>query len=400
MTIPQIKVMVISKDKELMQYLSHLFLEEQMLSEGIANVDQAFIHMQASCPDVIFFDDALEFRSVPELVIECKQCSVGSRFICMISGGNSELGRTLQLQGISDYVMKPLDDIEIIQTVHRVLDKKADPLLPSANVTLSVNKQTTVITFFSTVSGAGKTVLSLNLAMALTQQGAGKICIIDGDLQFGDVARYLCHRAEHTIADYAVAFSEGRSVQEYVSSWNQDVDLLVAPVTIKQAELVTPLILSAAVRELSRYYQYIIVDTTAGFNEWTLSMLDLASTVFFVNTVEHIPSVRKVRLGLNLLHTLGYGTERINLLLNRDNAKRGLDLRQVEEALETKFQMKIANDYEAVVRSIHEGIPFVKSQPERVISRQLNELATHLIGKNLAGFTPKNWMVRKFATWF
>ncbi|HEY3426771.1 MAG TPA: AAA family ATPase [Negativicutes bacterium] len=401
MTSPKIKVMVISKDEELRLYLAQLFLEEQMFSEDMADVEQALTQMQTSCPDVILLDAALEIRSIAEVVTQCQRRCADSRLVGIISAGNGELGRTLQLQGIADYVVKPLDDIEIVQTIHRVLAKKTEPFLTKASVAaVPADKQTKIITFFSPISGAGKTVLALNLATALARQGAGKVCIIDADLQFGDVARYLCYSAKYTVADYAAAFSQGASIWKYVSCWNQGVDLLVAPVTIKQAELVTPLILSAAVKELSRYYQYIVVDTTAGFNEWTLSMLDLSSTVFFVSTVEHVPSVRKVRIGLDILHSLGYGKERIKLLLNRDNAKKGLDLRQVEEALETKFQMKIANDYEAVVRSLLDGVPFVETQPERVVSRQLNELAAHVTGNTLDILAPKNWLVRKLANWF
>src|SRR4051812_27724268 len=45
-----------------------------------------------------------------------------------------------------------------------------------------------VIAVFSPKGGVGKTTLSVNLALALTEKGARRVCLVDLDLAFGDVA--------------------------------------------------------------------------------------------------------------------------------------------------------------------------------------------------------------------
>ena len=45
-----------------------------------------------------------------------------------------------------------------------------------------------VIAVFSPKGGVGKTTISVNLALALTEKGARRVCLVDLDLAFGDVA--------------------------------------------------------------------------------------------------------------------------------------------------------------------------------------------------------------------
>ena len=47
-----------------------------------------------------------------------------------------------------------------------------------------------VITFFSTASAVGKTLVACNMASELAREGY-RVCLADFDLQFGDVCNYL-----------------------------------------------------------------------------------------------------------------------------------------------------------------------------------------------------------------
>ena len=45
-----------------------------------------------------------------------------------------------------------------------------------------------VVSVFSPKGGVGKTTIAVNLALALTEKGARRVCLVDLDLAFGDVA--------------------------------------------------------------------------------------------------------------------------------------------------------------------------------------------------------------------
>lgn len=57
-----------------------------------------------------------------------------------------------------------------------------------------------MITFFSTASAVGKTLISVNMASELARQGY-KVCLVDYDLQFGDVCNYLKLPVERSLKD-------------------------------------------------------------------------------------------------------------------------------------------------------------------------------------------------------
>ena len=57
-----------------------------------------------------------------------------------------------------------------------------------------------VISFFSTASSVGKTLIGINMAAELARQGA-RVVLVDYDLQFGDVCNYLQLEPEQTLMD-------------------------------------------------------------------------------------------------------------------------------------------------------------------------------------------------------
>ena len=63
-----------------------------------------------------------------------------------------------------------------------------------------------VITFFSTASAVGKTLISTNMASELARQGK-KVCLVDFDLQFGDVSNYLQLMPQRTVYDLQQAMT-------------------------------------------------------------------------------------------------------------------------------------------------------------------------------------------------
>ena len=70
-----------------------------------------------------------------------------------------------------------------------------------------------VISVFSPKGGVGKTTVAVNLALALTDNGARQVCLVDFDLAFGDVAITLQLFPSHTI-EHAIGSEEDLDVAD------------------------------------------------------------------------------------------------------------------------------------------------------------------------------------------
>ena len=93
----------------------------------------------------------------------------------------------------------PADDLD----GDRERDRPRLPALRRAARPAAASSTAAVVTVFSPKGGVGKTTMAVNLALALTDKGARKVCLVDLDLAFGDVAITLqlfpTHTIEHAI---------------------------------------------------------------------------------------------------------------------------------------------------------------------------------------------------------
>ena len=236
-----------------------------------------------------------------------------------------------------------------------------------------------VMTFFSTASAVGKTLISCNMASELARQGR-RVCLIDFDLQFGDVCNYLQLLPENTMADVQKALTvQGNAchVEEFLTpyEYNDTVFYVVAaPKKLEEAYNIKKDYAVQAVKQLQAKFDYVIVDTTSMFSVLNLALLDLSTIVTFLGIVDFIPTIKNMKIGSDTLNDLNYDKNKIRLVLNRSNAKTRISIDDVERLLGEKFYHILPNDFRAASQSIKEGIPLVLKNDTTALSEALCDL--------------------------
>ncbi|BAL83574.1 hypothetical protein SELR_18660 [Selenomonas ruminantium subsp. lactilytica TAM6421] len=221
-----------------------------------------------------------------------------------------------------------------------------------------------VITFFSTASAVGKTIISTNMAAELARQGK-KVCLVDFDLQFGDVSNYLQLLPQRTSYDLQQAMAlQGRKVQaeEYLTPFeynNVVFYVLAAPAKLEEAYNIDADKAIDMIRQLQNIFDYVLVDTTSMFSKLNLALLDLSTIVSFLGIVDFIPTIKNMKIGTDTLKKLNYDKNKIRLILNRSNAKTRISIADVENLLGEPFYHILPNDFQAASRSIQDGVPLV-----------------------------------------
>jgi pilus assembly protein CpaE len=133
-------------------------------------------------------------------------------------------------------------------------------------ITKKLNNQ--MIVFASAKGGVGKTVISVNMAVALADRGFST-CIIDGNFQFGDVNLALDIQPKLTISDLAQDDRPLTSsvLGDYLQEHGSGVEILSAPLKPELADLITPPLIQSICEKSLVQHEYLIVDLSSGLSE-------------------------------------------------------------------------------------------------------------------------------------
>lgn len=228
-------------------------------------------------------------------------------------------------------------------------------------------EQGRVITVFSAKGGCGKTTVATNVAAVLAADKR-RVCLVDLDLPFGDVAIMLQLSLDRTIAD-AVTMAghmDEMGVSSIVSTHSSGLDVLVAPLEPADAERVTPSLVTDLLSQLKRMYEVVVVDTPPAFTEPVMAALDVTDLYLLVATLD-IPAVKNLKLTLEMLEMLNHGVDKQRIIVNRSDAKVGLTLADVEQALHRKISLEIPSSRD-VPAAINRGVPLALEQPNHPVS--------------------------------
>ncbi len=230
-----------------------------------------------------------------------------------------------------------------------------------------------IVTVFSAKGGCGKTFLATNLAVQLAK--TQRVCLVDLDLAFGDVAISMQTHPTKTIAD-AHAMSgalDHKAVQSLVVGYSPNLDLMLAPVEPGLAEQITTQTVTDLLRALKQSYDIVVVDSPPAFNDCMLATFDETDLFVLIATLD-IPAVKNLKLTLEMLGMLGYSRERIRVVLNRADAKVGLTVADVEKALGQPTSALVPSS-RAVPASVNCGRPLSLEKPGHAVSNAVAKLA-------------------------
>jgi len=241
-----------------------------------------------------------------------------------------------------------------------------------------------IVTVFSPKGGVGKTTSSVNLALALADKGARKVCLVDLDLAFGDIAITMQLFPTHSI-EQAVGSEDSidlAMIEGLLTRHEDSLTVLAAPAHPDVRERVTPLLISRILRALRDGFDYVVVDTSPSFDDATLTALDETDECVIVATLD-VPTLKNVKVALETMDMLNIARGHRHLFLNRADAEVGIGVDKVEAILgmPVTAQLKSAMD---IVAATNSGTPIVTSQPNHPASRAYGELAASVTGEPIA----------------
>ena len=229
--------------------------------------------------------------------------------------------------------------------------------------------------YYGAKGGVGTTTIAINAAIAL--QGLGRrVCLVDGNLQFGDHRVFLdLGNDRRSIVDLVTAPSmDADLARSILQKHESGMDLLLAPPSPETADLVTAAHMSPVLDILTGMYDYVVVDIDKRLDDVNLMVLDVADTIFAVMTAD-LSCLKNVRLLLETIGHLGYEQSKLKLVLNRSNAFTGINVKSAEGALRRPIEFQIVNEYRGAISALNSGAPIMTDKPDSVLGRSVLEFA-------------------------
>ena len=277
--------------------------------------------------------------------------------------------------GVSDVVTADGDPQDLEEAVSRAaaqLARRGSPLVPHP---AGHDPSAKLITVFSPKGGSGKSVIACNLGALLAQRSDGPVALIDADLQFGDVAVMLKLTPRHTIVDAVSAMHrlDADLLKSLLCSHGSGLLVLAAPREPAFGDQVQSSDMHRIVELLRSFCSFVIVDMPTQFSDVALNLIDESDDLVLVAGMD-VPSIKNMKIGLQTLKLLGTPSSKLRLVLNRANAKVGLDVSEVEKTLHLTAEALLPSDI-LVPQSVNKGVPAVLSSPRSGFAKALAAFA-------------------------
>jgi pilus assembly protein CpaE len=328
-----------------------------------SNGKEAIQLARSKHPDVVLMDVNMPDMDGLTATAGVRKVSPATQIIILTVQDDLDYMRRAMMVGARDFLTKPPLIDELVTAVQHAYESAkqekaklaAQQPVQSAAAQRALGK---IITVYSSKGGTGRTSLAANLAVTLSNSET-RVVIVDGDLQFGDVAVMFNEPEKTSVLDLALRAEEldAEFVESVLVAHRSGVKLIGAP-RPEEAEDVSSEQFTKLLRYLSTLFAYVIVDTSTHLSEITLAAID-ASDLLLVVTLQDIPSIVSTRRFLNLVPQLKIPSQRLLLVMNGFDERVNISPEKVNKTFQQEIAAIIPLEGKVVIPSINRGLPFM-----------------------------------------
>lgn len=239
-----------------------------------------------------------------------------------------------------------------------------------------------IIVVYGPKGGSGVTTIATNLALTLNTPER-KVALVDGNLQYGDVAIFLNEQSKNNVMDLTSRVEEldPEVVKDVmINHVASGMHFLAAPPSPELAESIKGEDFGKLLQYLKRLYPYVVVDTASYLSDGVQGAIDVMDAMVLVTTQE-IPAIKSSNLFLNLADKVGIRRDRIIFVMNCYNPQIAITPEKVKESLRQEVVLTIPEDERTVLNAVNKGTPFVIDNKAAPVAKKIQELATIVVEK-------------------
>ncbi len=284
------------------------------------------------------------------------------------------LVRSLIRAGAHDVVPLPLNIEDLEASLAPLADEltKRHLALGSANAKL--------VSVMKSVGGVGATAMVSQLAIRFAESEAARareVCLIDLDVQFGDVAFQLGLQPKLSLLDLleAGARLDESLVRATTTEHQSGLNVIAAPPEMMPLEGISNEHLMQIVDLATREFGTVFVDLPTNWTHWSLSLVARSDLILLVTELS-VAGLNRAKRQLRLLDSQDLGALDVRVIVNRFEKSQSRAIRpsDVREALGRDVAYTISNDFPLVRSAIDRGVPIGDIKRKSAVGKDLDTL--------------------------
>ncbi len=315
----------------------------------------------------------LDLDSDPDVALELvEKASTGDAAAIMVYSEKADpkLAIRLMRAGAREFLLLPLEQGAVAAALVRTTTASREKALP-AEKTLGG-----LLVFVGSKGGSGVTTVACNVAIALAQNSAQKILLIDLALPIGDAALCLGISAGYSTED---AFRnidrlDASLLQNLLVKHRSGVFVLAAPTKVPEIEVSKDAI-DRLIAIARREFDQVIVDVGSRIDEAAKALFEDATSIYLVTQT----GISELRNSNRLISQFfDDGNPNLEIVINRFDSRfhETVNEEVVAKALGRPVRWKIPNDQDAA-RALQHGDTGLS---ETRVSRISQEMASSITG--------------------
>ena len=284
---------------------------------------------------------------------------------------DKDTARQLLQMRVADFLVKPVQPVELVRTCARVVHTPAAPEQSEAQI----------FTYLPAAGGVGVTTLAIQTALLLLNNGQKArpaTCLVDLNFQHGACADYLDLEPRLDLKEIEPRPERlDRQLLEVMTAYHgSGLAVIAAPNRPAEMRTFDPDIVTRLLDLVSSHFNFVVIDMPRTWFSWTDSVL-LGSNRLFIVSEMTVPGLKHTKqLVAAIGERLGEG-QRPQVIINRFEQRMfgaGLRKSDVEQALGSDFVSAIPNNYALVREAIDRGVPLDEVKPGNKITAELKKI--------------------------
>lgn len=284
--------------------------------------------------------------------------------------------------GAEEFFAQPINRDEVRNTFLKFKEQQ-----PYSNKTTSEtrSKQGIIIDIFGSKGGVGTTTIAVNLANSLVESDNGSsVALIDMNILFGEIPLFLDLTPAFNWAEVSKNIDrlDALYLMSIFAKHPSGLYVLPAPPRLDGVNSIPPQIIETILRLMQTVFDFIIIDSGQSLDETSLQILKQSHTIALVSILNY-PCLINTKKLINTFQHLGYPSlDRVKVVINRNNGKSSVSLKEAEKSINKRIFWSIPNDYYTTMSAINQGKTLSTVAHKSEINKNIKEFASALLEKD------------------